>query len=161
MAQRVHFWQMWYTTLMHKSFYASGFLYSLKTHKILLLQSEQKDDIKSLWSILGGEVKEGEDAINTFQRVVYELLNIDLKIKHIYPIYDYFHDKLDRINYVFYAEVKSPKILKSLKDSIYSWVSFSETVKLPFASHTKQDVIVGERVINAKWRDDQAIETSL
>ena len=136
---------------MQTPFYASGFLYSLKTHKILLLQSP--------WSLLGGEGKEGEDAQETFQRIVSELLEVNLKMKQIYPIYDYFHDTLDKINYVFYAEVKNPRILKSLTENAFSWVSFSETVKLLFSPHTKQDVIVGQRVIDAKWRDSQAVET--
>lgn len=141
---------------MHKSFYASGFLYSLKTHKILLLQSPKKDDLASLWSMLGGESNEGEEAQDAFQRIVHELLDVNLKVKHIYPIYDYFHDTLDKTNYVFYAEVKNPQVFKSIKESSFSWVSFSETVKLLLSAHTKQDVIVGERVINAKWREDRA-----
>ncbi len=149
---------MCYTTPMHKSFYASGFLYSIKTHKILLLQSEQKDDIISLWSTIGGEGKEGEEAQVAFQRIVHELLNVDLKIKHIYPIYDYFHEKLDKVNYVFYAEVKNPRVFNSLKENAFSWVAFSETLKLLFSAHSKQDVIVGERVINLKWRKDQNLQ---
>ncbi|TSC86017.1 MAG: Uncharacterized protein G01um10147_1021 [Microgenomates group bacterium Gr01-1014_7] len=142
---------------MHKSFYASGFLYSLKTHQILLLQSQQKDDIVSLWSTIGGESKEGEEAPEAFRRIIQKLLNVDLKMKNIYPVYDYFHDSLDKINYVFYAEVKSPKVLNSLKNN-FSWVAFSETLKLLFSAHTKQDVIVGERVINLKWRQSQDLQ---
>lgn len=142
---------------MHKSFYASGFLYSLKTHQILLLQSQPKDDIVSLWSTLGGESKEGEEAQAAFQRIVYELLHVNLKIKHIYPIYDYFHDTLEKTNYVFYAEVKNPQEFSSFKENAFSWVAFKETLKLLFSAHTKQDVIVGERVINAKWRLAQGL----
>lgn len=85
-----------------------------------------------------------------------KLLDLNLKTKDIYPIYDYFHDGRDKINYVFYAEVKSAKEFNNLKGDIFSWVTFSETSKLPFAAHSKQDIIVGERVINAKWRDDEA-----
>lgn len=117
--------------------------------------------LQSPWSLIGGDGKEGEDAQSAFQRIISESLEINLKIKQIVPVYDYFHDDLDRVNYVFYAEVRSPKIAKALKDNIYSWVSFSETVKFPFPAHTKQDVIVGERVINAKWRDDQPISPLL
>lgn len=137
-----------YTTPVQKPYYASGFLYSLKTHKILLLQSP--------WSLIGGESKDGEDAPQTFQRVVSESLELDLKMKQILPVYDYFSDGLDKTNYVFYAEVRNHKAFKTLQDS-FSWVSFSEIVKLSFPAHTKQDVIVGERVINAKWRDDQPV----
>ena len=38
----------------------------------------------------------------------------------------------------------------------FSWVGFGETNKLSFTPHSKQDVIVGERVINAKWRENEA-----
>ena len=130
---------------MQTPFYASGFLYSLKTHKILLLQSP--------WSLLGGEGKEGEDAQETFQRIVSELLEVNLKMKQIYPIYDYLHDVRDKVNYVFYAEVKSKQPFEGL-----SWVTFAETVKLLFSANSKQDVLVGERVINLKSRQDQNIQ---
>ena len=106
--------------------------------------------------MLGGESNEGEEAQTAFVRIVNELLSLDLKTKNIYPIYDYFHDGLNKINYVFYAEVKKPQEFDSLKEGSYCWVAFKETPKLPFTSHSKQDVIVGERVINAKWREDEA-----
>lgn len=151
---------------MHNSFYASGFLYSLKTHQILLLQSIQKndpdsigDDGSSFWSMLGGESKDGEEAPLTFQRIISKLLNINLKVKHIYPVYDYFHNVRNKINYVFYAEVGEAKLFNASKRGILSWVSFRETLKLPFTTQTKQDIVVGERVINAKWREDEAKKT--
>lgn len=142
---------------MQTPFYASGFLYDLKTHQILLLQLGPKDDISSVWSTLGGESKIGEEAQATFQRIVYKLLKVNLVKKQIYPVYDYFHDAHNKINYVFYAEVKNPKVFNSFKEKTFSWVAFGEIVKLLFSAHTKQDVIVGERVINAKWREDQNI----
>ena len=121
-----------------------------------MLQLEPKDDISSAWSTLGGESKEGEEAQVTFQRIIQEMLNVNVKMKNIYPIYDYFHDTLDKVNYVFYAEVKNPQIFNSLKESAFSWLAFNQTFKLLFSAHTKQDVIVGERVINAKWRENEA-----
>lgn len=139
---------------MQTSFYASGFLYSLKTHKILLISSKQKEDQPSLWSTLGGDGKEGENAQTAFQRIANKLLNLSLNKKDIYSVYDYSHDELEKVNYVFYAEVKSSKEFDSFNEDTYSWVAFNETSKLPFTAHSKQDVIVGERVINAKWRDD-------
>src|SRR3989344_267979 len=140
-----------YNNIMHNSFYASGFLYNLKTHQILLLCSSQKDQISS-YSMLEGESKEGEDAQATFQRTISELLNINLKSKNIYPIYDYFHEIQGKINFVFYAEVKRPQTFNSFKKGTLSWVTFNETLKLLFSAHTKQDIIVGERVINLKMR---------
>lgn len=135
---------------MQTSFYASGFLYSIKTHQILLIQSEKT------WSTLGGESNEGEEAQAAFQRIINKLLDLNLKAKNIYPVYDYFHDERDKFNYVFYAEVKNAREFNRLKENTFSWVAFNETSKLPFTAHSKQDVIVGERVINAKWRDDEA-----
>lgn len=140
---------------MHKTFYASGFLYNLKTQQILLLQSQPKDDTtKPLWSMLGGEGGEGEEAQSAFQRIVSKLLNLNLKAKNIHPIYDYFHETEGKENFVFYAEVKKSPIFNSIEENTLSWVSFSETLKLLFTNHTKQDVIVGERVINLKRRID-------
>ena len=141
---------------MHKPFYASGFLYNLKTNQILLLCSP--DDTKSSYSMLGGEGYAGEEAQTAFQRVINKLLNLNLKAKDIYPIYDYFHETQGKINYVFYAEVKRTPNFKSIKANTLSWVTFNETLKLLFSDHTKQDIIVGERVINLKWRLDQHLQ---
>lgn len=140
---------------MQTSFYASGFLYSRKTHQILLL-TPQPDNTEALWSTFGGESSEGEEAETTFRRIINKLFNLDLKTKDIYPIYDYFHDKEEKINFVFYAEVKNPKLLDNFKEETCSWVDFHEVSKLPFTLHSKQDIIVGERVISAKWRDNEA-----
>ena len=140
---------------MHNPFYASGFLYSLKTQQILLLKPQNKDELNSLWSTLGGESREGEEAEAAFQRIIYRLLNINLKNKLIYPVYDYFHNIRNKINYVFYAEVGKTNIFDAPK-SIFSWFTFHETLKLSFSIQTKQDIVVGERVINAKWRDNEA-----
>lgn len=141
---------------MQTSFYASGFIYSIKNHQILLLKLQQKNSTDLLWSTLGGESSGGEDAGTAFQRIINDLLDLNLKAKDIHPIYDYFHDTRDKTNYVFYGVVKNSKEFNCLKDDTFSWVAFRETSKLPFAPHSKQDVIVGERVISAKWRDDEA-----
>lgn len=141
---------------MQTSFYASGFLYSLKTHQILLLKSQREDSPDFIWSTLGGECSKEEDAPVTFQRIINKLLNLNLKTKDIHPVYDYFYEARDQLNFVFYAEVKNPKEFDSLQGSVPSWIAFEQTSKLLFAGGAKQDVIVGERVINAKWRDDEA-----
>lgn len=108
--------------------------------------------------MLGGENNEGEEAQIAFQRIINELLNLKLKTNDIYPIYDYFHNSLDKVNYVFYAEVKSSKKFDSFKEGTLSWVSFNDTLKFPFSGHTKQDVVVSERVINLKRRLDQNLQ---
>ena len=110
----------------------------------------------SLWSTMGGESINGEEAQIAFQRIVNKLLNINLKPKDIYPVYDYFHNTRNKVSYVFYAEVGKTRIFNASKRGTLSWFTFHETLKLPFTSQTKQDIVVGERVINAKWRDDEA-----
>lgn len=151
-----YYTQLCYTSLVQTSFYASGFLYSLKTHQILLLESKQRDDVSSLWSMLGGESKNGEEAQIAFQRIINKLLKINLKEKNIYPVYDYFHNTKNKLHYVFYVEVRSAKRFNGLKKGGLSWFTFSEAFKLPVTTQTKQDIIVGERVISAKWRDNEA-----
>ncbi len=103
---------------------------------------------------MGGECCEGEKAEEAFARIVNKMLNLNLKAKNIYPIYDYFHDGKKKINYVFYGEVKKPQKFNCLKKDSYCWVAFNEISKLLFTGSCKQDVIVGERVISAKWRED-------
>lgn len=144
---------MCYTTAVQTSFYASGFLYSPKLHKILLLKSQQRDSADFLWSTLGGECSGDEDAQAAFARIISELLDLNLKAKDIHPVYNYFHDEKNKNNFVFYGEVKK---LQDFKDDTFSWVSFHDTLKFLFSAHSKQDVIVGERVIHAKWREDEA-----
>lgn len=104
--------------------------------------------------MLGGEADEGEEAPVAFQRLINDLLGIKLKHKDIYPIYDYFHNTLNKTNYVFYAEVKNSKKFDDLEKGTFSWVRFEEIAKLLFTSQAKQDVIVGQRVINLKQRVD-------
>ncbi len=142
---------------MQTSFYASGFLYSLKTHQILLIKSQENTDSPSQWSTLGGEGQDGEQAHMTFQRVVNRLLNLNLKPKDIHAIYDYNHPVLEKINYVFYAVVKNSPKFSSFKNTDFSWVGLGDISKLSFRGSSKQDVIVGERVINLQWRTDANI----
>lgn len=121
-----------------------------------MLKSQKQDSPDFLWSTIRGESSGEEDAPAAFQRIVSELLDLNLKTKDIHPIYDYSYDSEDKINYVFYAVVKKAQDFSRFKNGAFSWVAFNEVSKLPFAPHFKQDVIVGERVINAKWRSDEA-----
>lgn len=107
--------------------------------------------------MIEGESNEGEDAQTAFARIINGLLNLNLKEKNIHPVYDYLLDEKDKIRYVFYADVKSSPEFDSSEKGSYSWVSFAETPKLPFTSVAKQDIIVGERVINARWREADSL----
>ena len=144
---------MCYTAFVQTPFYACGFLYSLKHNKILLLQSKAQEDQPCLYSMLGGEGIEGEEALVSFQRIVNKLLNVNIKSKDIHPVYDYCHSSNDKPSFVFYADIKNIKNISGLEEGTFSWLKFSETIKLKFNTQTKQDMVIGERVINAKLRD--------
>ena len=91
-----------------------------------------------------------EDPQKSFQRKIYQLLNLRLNEKCIYPVYDYFNDTLNTIHYVFYAQVKTMNnLLMPDKDTLF-WFTFKQITKLPLSEQTKQDIIVSQRVIQAQ-----------
>lgn len=141
---------------MSTSYHVSGFLYNLKTQKILLLQAQQETSPRPIHSTIGKEVSKSEEAHIAFQKIINELLGINLNKKNIYAIYDYFHEELGKDNFVFYAETKSSPKFENIDGKDAVWIAFDEMSKLLFTPHTKQDIIVGERVIKAKRRDDAA-----
>lgn len=143
---------------MYQSFYASGFLYNSKTKQILLIQSEPTENLTNFWSMPGGRSSEGEDAQATFQRVISKLLNLNIKSKNIYPVYDYFNQAMDKTTYVFYAEVARTLKFSHLTENSSSWLTFSQTLKMLLSTDTKRDLVVAERVINLKQRIDQNLQ---
>ena len=148
---------MCYNKSVHKSFYASGFLYHLRTQQILLHQPNLNSNSSSVWTMPGGTGREGEDAQKAFQRIIYRLLNLQLNEKCIHPVYDYFNNTLDTIHYVFYAQVKTMNnLLMPDKDTLL-WFTFKQITKLPLSEQTKQDIIVSQRVIQAQARSDSGI----
>lgn len=137
---------------MHKSFYASGFLYYLPSQQILL---QQDNTLTSFWSLFGQKGQNNENPIRVFQRAILQQLHIKLALKAIYPVYDYFKKEIGKNYYVFYAQVDlKKKEFHAKKDSVTEWFTFKQTTKLSFPDQIKQDIIVAERVINAKARND-------
>ena len=105
----------------------------------------------------GGTGREGEDAQKAFQRIIYQVLTLQLNEKCIHPVYDYFNNTLDTIHYVFYAQVKTMNNLSLPDNDALSWFSFKQITKLPLSEQTKQDIIVSQRVIQAQARSDSGI----
>ncbi len=104
------------------------------------------------WSMFGGPSHRGEEAQETFRRIIYEQTKIRLETKSLFPVYDYFYNTINKIHYVFYAEVEKLYTFPLSKADIFSWFTFKLTNKLSFAERVKQDVIVSERVIIAQAR---------
>lgn len=138
--------------IVHKPFYASGFLYHLRTQQILLQQSRLGDTSLPTWSMFGGTSHDGEDAQSAFQRIMQEQVNLHLMTKHLFPVYDYFYSALNQIHFVFYAEVQKLHTFPQLSTDVFSWFTFKQTTKLAFTVQAKQDIIISERVIKAQAR---------
>lgn len=138
---------------MHKTFYASGFLYHLPSQQILLRQDMAVEKIPSVWSFFGGHSKPQEDEKKTFARVIHELLKVRIDPKQVISVYDYFHTQRNVTHFVLYAEISDAKIFKPSKEGSFSWFSQKQIGKLPFLEQTKHDLIVAQRVINLKLRN--------
>ncbi len=139
---------------MHKTFFASGFLYHLPSEQILL---QHDKSLSSLWSLFEEQGNKNENPISVFQKAVYNKLHIKLHEKIIYPVYDYFKKDTGANYYIFYAQIAlKNKENFSKNNSLTEWLTFKQVTKLPLSDQAKQDIIVTQRVIKAKARDEEA-----
>lgn len=137
---------------MHKTFYTSGFLFHIESQQILLRQPLQiADSSSSLWSLFGGISAKEDDASVTFQNIIYKALGVKLAKKCIYPVYSYFHNVHNKMYHVYYGQVKKTKNFVFQGETL-SWFTFKQTLKLRFSEETRQDIMVGQRVIDAAQR---------
>ena len=133
---------------MPKKFYASGFLYHPDSSKILL-QQENANDPKSLWSLLGSKNIGSETSQENFVRNAKSFLHLDLLATAVYGVYDYF--RLGK-NYVSYAIVKKLTDFPTIGKTVFAWFRIKEITKLALSDQTKQDLIVGQRIIDCEIR---------
>lgn len=136
---------------MHKDFYASGFIYHQKTQQILL-QQVNSDDETPVWSLLsekGAINKAGEEI---FKDLSYKQLKLKLNIKHIHLIYTYFSQETNKNHNIYYAEVTKLHKIPSSKKITFSWFTFKQIGKLNLLKQTKQDIVIGQRVIQSAVR---------
>lgn len=134
-----------------QSFYASGFLYHPDSGQILL-QQQQPFGKAATWSLLGSLARDGETSQESFQRLVQTFLKIKLSTSAIHFVYDYFHKGLHKKHHVSYAEVEKLRDFPPAKKTIFAWFSLKEISKLSLSAETKQDIIVGQRVIDSSVR---------
>lgn len=134
---------------MHKKVYASGFIYFLPTQQILLQQSSSDKSITE-WELFGGVTEGKETPIETFHRIINDVLHIAISLKDIQFVYDYFHEGKKLNAHIHFVPVNVvPDNLKVKKGVIVSPFSFKQLHKLGVSEQTKQDITVGQRVINA------------
>ncbi len=141
---------------MHKKFYASGFFYHLSTQQILL---QQRKLSSPLWSLFGAKNQKDEVPIGTFHRIASKELKIKITAKEIYPIYDYFDKKINNNCFLFYALINnSKKKIPARKGYAVEWFTLRQISKLPVDEQTKQDIIIGKRVIDAAARTKAGVK---
>lgn len=143
---------------MHKEFYASGFLYYPPTQQILLQQRKSTLSSSPTWSMFGKicVCKKADEKI--FQRILNELLKIKIKPDFIHPVYTYFHKETHKNHTIFYAEVEEIKKISS-KRGVFNWFTFKQVLKLQLPGQVKQDIVVGQRVIDAEIRKNLGLRT--
>lgn len=125
----------------------------MPSQQILL---QQNNTLASFWSSFGQKGRNNKNPICVFQEAIYKQLHIKLALKTIYPVYDYFKKEIETNCYVFYAQVNLKKNgFHSRKGSVVEWFTFKQMSKLTFSDQVKQDIVVVERVIKAKARDDE------
>ncbi len=129
---------------MSTNFYSSGFLYHAASQQILLQQNPT--DPKPTWNLLGGT--EEKD----FRAAVKKLLKLSITPANIHKIYDYHHPVVKKKHFVAYAETKKLEKFTPTKGLNFNWFSMKEITKLPISSQSKQDIIVGLRVIGSSVR---------
>lgn len=137
---------------MHKSFYASGFLYHSPSQQILL-QQYSADDAKPL-ALFRARGHKGEDPVAVFQRFIQETLGISLKSASIVSVYDYVHDELGD-QFIFYVDTKNLIAPPPNRSGSVGWYQLAKLSKLNLAEQTRHDIIISERVIRAAMEKKQ------
>jgi hypothetical protein len=143
---------------MHKDFYASGFLYHPKSQQILL-QQPITADAGTEWSLFEVECLSKETAAEAFKRIIYSHLHLELKPKNIFPIYSYFHEGKGKNNFLHYAIVRKLETFPSTKKASFTWFTLKQIQKMHIPDQIKQDIIVGQRVIDSAMRKSLGQQT--
>jgi hypothetical protein len=140
---------------MHKTCYASGFLYHSASEQILLQQDTTAQNVTSQWLLFGGEHTEKENPEKTFQNIINKLLKI--KIASVIPVYSYENGNVTQT--IVYAEVDELREISPKNDFLFNWFTFKNALKLPLSVQTKHDIVVGQRVIEAASRKSRGEHT--
>jgi ADP-ribose pyrophosphatase YjhB (NUDIX family) len=143
---------------MHNKIYASGFLYHPETTQILL-QQKNSSDPNATWSLLGGLANGAESPEATFKRIVEEELGIILPIKSIHQVYDYVDEVTKEVKHICYSQTRSQKDFKDINGTSFAWFTLKEISKLKISPQAKQDIIVGQRVIDSTSRRNSGEQT--
>jgi len=140
---------------MHKSFYASGFIFHRPSQQILLQQRQSASSMTSSWTLFEKEHSENKQPEDVFKNTISKLLNI--KLDNIEQIYSY--DQKDKNYTLLYTTVKTLEEFPPKNEYIFRWFSFKEVLKIKASEQTKHDIVVGQRVIEALKRKEAGEHT--
>lgn len=134
---------------MHKTFYASGFLYHLPSQQILL----QKINSNNLatFDLFSGRNQANESSMDVFARVLMQIIGLEIKPKLIKPVYDYYSHELSADHFILYVDIKSKPIFS--QESVSSrceWINIKQLTKIKIPAQSRHDIIIGQRVIRAE-----------
>lgn len=118
-----------YNAGVSKNCYFGGFLYHVDSQQILLQQNSSDPELK--WTLL-----------ENFNKKNYP--------EAILPVYDYVLKGEKHV--ISYAEVTDLKDFPVIKNLSFKWFTLKEISKLPLSRQTKQDIIIGRRVIDSQMR---------
>lgn len=142
---------------MHKNFYASGFLYHPSSQQILLQQNKSIPPTSSSWLLFGGQYLEKEDPKALFENIIFELL--DIKIRVVRSIYSYLNENTGEFQCIVYSKLSKFQNFSSKDGLTFAWFSFKDVLKLKIIEQTKHDIVVGQRVIEAARRKSRGEHT--
>lgn len=107
--------------------------------------------------MLGSKSIGEETSQENFVRNAKAFLHLDLLANSIYSVYDYLH--LGK-KYVSYTIVKKLTDFPQMGKTVFAWFKMKEITKLPLSAQTKQDLTVGQRVIDCEIRKKAAEQTT-
>lgn len=136
---------------MHKDFYASGFLYHHKSGQILLQQTNSAGQNPS-WSLFGEKEIKNKTGQEAFRDIFFEKLGIKLKLQNINSVYTYRADEKGANYNIYYAKVKRLHKSPNPAKIEFSWFNFKQIQKLNLSEQTRQDILIGQRVIDSSIR---------
>jgi hypothetical protein len=120
------------------------------------LQQDNAIDENNEWTLFSGASSAKETLQDTFSRIVNKHLNIELKNNLIFPIYDYMQN--GKNIFIVYAHVSKLIKIENAKKT-YGWFTFKQIQKLKISEQAKQDIIIGQRVIDSSIRKVMGLRT--
>lgn len=142
---------MWYTdSIMHKDFYANGFLFHSLSNQVLLQQPESPPDVVVPWSLLGGLVTDTIDPETAFKNTIKTMLGLTLDV--VYPVYTYGVEAGETAHHIFYGELDQTAQFAPKQGMTFSWFTFKQVISLNTSEQVKHDIVIGQRVIDAAVR---------